>query len=531
MRHGLTIAFIALHAIAFFQTRSSGGPLSSDQGAVDIKHYLLDLRIDPYKKVISGTATVQFQLLKPSDKIVLDLVENYSVSGAKLNGMSMAFIHKDEKVLVENPGIELFKNNILEIRYGGMPPTAKNPPWDGGFTWSKSEDGNPWVGVSCQTNGAHLWFPCKEHPSDKSNGAEILVTVPPGLMAVSNGLLQSKKKQKDRWVTWHWKTEYPISTYNINVTVGAFNAIEKVGYVLNEPLKMIYYVLPEKQQGAESFLIEAEEHLNFYAEKFGQYPWIEEKFGLVHTPYLGMEHQTINAYGNNYKKTKRGYDFILFHEAGHEWWGNYISVADWSDFWIHEGICTYAESMYIEEKFGLESAKNFIDERFKKNITNTAPIVPERNSNANLESGNDVYYKGAHALHMLRYIIGKETLWASLKEYLQMPKELPDNQTSTDEFISLIEENSGMKLDWFFNQYFFKKELPTLKKLEKTINNKKYVDLWWEEVDFKMPVEINYFSFDGKRYKKLDLDNKPKRFVIPSDSKLIIDPNRWLLYK
>ena len=96
--------------------------------------------------------------------------------------------------------------------------------------------------------------------------------------------------------------------------------------------------------------------------------------------------------------------------------------------------------MYIEEKFGLESAKNFIDERFKKNITNTAPIVPERNSNANLESGNDVYYKGAHALHMLRYIIGKETLWASLKEYLQMPKELPDNQTSTDEFISLIEE-------------------------------------------------------------------------------------------
>ena len=166
-----------------------------------------------------------------------------------------------------------------------------------------------------------------------------------------------------------------------------------------------------------------------------------------------------------------------------------------------------------------------------KNITNKAPIVPERNSNANLESGNDVYYKGAHALHMLRYIIGKETLWASLKEYLQMPKELPDNQTSTDEFISLIEENSGMKLDWFFNQYFFKKELPTLRKLEKTIKNKKYVDLWWEEVDFKMPIEINYFSFDGKRYKKLVLDNKPKRFVIPSESDLVIDPNRWLLYK
>ena len=87
----------------------------------------------------------------------------------------------------------------------------------------------------------------------------------------------------------------------------------------------------------------------FYASHFGQYPWIDEKFGLVHAPYSGMEHHTINAYGINYRKTKRGYDFILFHEAGHEWWGNYLSVSDWADLWIHEGFDTYAEAIYIDE--------------------------------------------------------------------------------------------------------------------------------------------------------------------------------------
>ena len=76
-----------------------------------------------------------------------------------------------------------------------------------------------------------------------------------------------------------------------------------------------------------------------------------------------MEHQTSIAYGNDYKKTKLGYDFILFHELGHEWWGNFLSVADWSDFWIHEGICTYSEVMYVEEKFGKEIKQSNILKR------------------------------------------------------------------------------------------------------------------------------------------------------------------------
>ena len=517
-------------SIGFCLDLTSGGQLSKNQLAMDVTHYNLKLKVDPYRQTISGTVIITFKLFNKTEELEIDLKDGYTVSGTSVNGMNLAFDHKDNKIMIDNPGLELFTPHYLEIKYGGKPPVAKRPPWDGGFIWEKSKDGHHWIGVSCQANGAHIWYPCKEHPSDKPNGVDLSITVPEPLMVVANGLLQSVDSQGDKWTIWRWRTEYPISTYNVNFTVGYFETIEKTGYILDEPLPLVFYVLPEARDGAVALLNDAENYLNFYARNFGQYPWMDEKFGLVHTPYWGMEHQTINAYGNEYKKTSRGYDFLMFHEMGHEWWGNYLSVADWSDFWIHEGFDTYAEAMFIEENYGIESLRNFIDERYKKNIKNKSPVVPERNSTTRLTSGNDVYYKGAHILHMLRYLIGDKMLRESLKEFIHMPKELPHNQTSTKEFISLIHENIGTNIQWFFQQYLYSPELPTLNIETEVIRDKKFIDLWWENEGFKMPLEITFNSFDGKRERKLDLNNSPNRIAIPVNSELTLDPDRWLLY-
>lgn len=529
MRVTITI-FSVLFNVLLGTNVKSGGRLSSEQFSIDVIHYKLDLRVDPYKKTISGEVLIKFKLLKKIEYFEFDLIDSYSISGTILNGMSMSFKHRNNKILIDNPGVLLFKDNELIIKYGGRPPIAKNPPWSGGVTWTLDDEGRNWVGVSCQSVGAHIWFPCKEHPSDKANGAEINISVPDPLMAVSNGLLQSTEKKEGRWTQWKWKTDYPISTYNINFTVGDFEVVEKNGYVLDEPIYMVFYVLPQKSKNSLALLDEAESHLNFYARVFGQYPWINEKFGLVHTPFSGMEHQTINAYGNNFKKTTLGYDFILFHEMGHEWWGNYLSVLDWSDFWIHEGIDTYAEAIYVEEKFGNEALKNFVKNRFKKNITNKYPVIPPKNSTAENIAGNDVYYKAAYGLHMIRYLVGKEVLWNSLKEFLHMPKDFVNNQTNTKEFISLINENSGQDLNWFFEQYFYKESLPTLYIKNRIVKDKNFMDMWWAEEKFKMPVDVQYESFDGIRVKKMNINNKKKTMVMPKESSFIIDPDAWLLF-
>ena len=508
----------------------SGGKLSREQAAIDVKHYRIDIRVDPYKKTIIGKVDIVFELLENINHVAIDLLNRYSVSGTSINNMQLSFKKEDNQIKIDNPGLELFKDHLLTIKYGGKPPVAKNPPWDGGVTWSKDSEGFPWVSVSCQTNGAHIWFPCKEHPSDKANGAEIIITSPEQLTTVGNGLLVSKEKQKDRWIKWHWETKYPISTYNINFAIGKFELVENTSYLFEEPLKIEYYVLPEKITGAINLIREAEDHVLFYARAFGAYPWIKERLGFVHTPFSGMEHQTSIAYGNDYKKTKLGYDFILLHELGHEWWGNFLSVADWSDFWIHEGICTYSEVMYVEEKFGQEAMHQFVKDRLKKNISNTFPIIPPHGSTAKNKSGNDVYYKAAHVLHSIRYIIGKEILWESLKEFLNMPKELENNQTTTKEFISLLNENSNTNLEWVFNQYMKKNDLPTLLIKEKPKGEKRFVDLWWEDKDFKMPIEISYNAIEGSRTKRLYLDKAPSRFVVPDSTGYVLDPNGWILF-
>ena len=510
---------------------SSGGPISKNQAAMDVKHYFLDLRVDPHKKSISGTSTIQFILKEDIPTLEIDLYKKLTVSGVSIGGTNLDFKHKGHKVFVENPGVDLFVLHRLKIKYGGRPPIAKRPPWDGGFTWERGENGDPWVGVSCQGNGAYIWYPCKEHPSDKADSADIKITAPDPVMAVSNGLLISKNKTEGRWTTWHWKTKYPISTYNINFTLGNYEVVEKEGYVLDKPLKIVYYFLPEAKNGAMELLELSEEYLNFYANHFGQYPWIKEKFGLVHTPYWGMEHQTINAYGNDYKKTKLGYDFILFHEMGHEWFGNYLSVADWSEFWIHEGFDTYAEAIYIEEKFGQSALEDFLINRYIKNIKNEYPVVPQKGATTNQPSGNDVYYKGAYVLHTLRYLIGDDIFKSSVKEFLHMPKNLPNNQTTTEEFISLIEENTNKRLNWFFDVYLYSSELPVLNIKKEFRGNKQFIDLWWDREGFIMPLEISYKSFDGIRKRKVDLSNNPSRIGISANSKFNIDPNKYVLFK
>jgi len=528
IRVGMVFWFF-LKTIVVSDTLSSGGALSKNQSLMDVIHYSLDITVDPYREIIKGVVEITFRLFNNPEYLEIDLLDTYDISGIFVGGMSLGFKRIKHKIYINNPGLDLSKNHILEIRYGGKPPVAKRPPWDGGFTWETGEDGRPWVGVSCQANGAYIWYPCKEHPSDKPDSANIIITAPDPLMAVSNGVLYSKNKNGNKWTTWHWKTKYPISTYNINFTIGAFREIKKVGYILDEPVNIVYYFLPEVEDGSTELLNSAEKYLNFYAKTFCQYPWAEEKFGLVHTPYWGMEHQTINAYGNNYKKTKLGYDFILFHEMGHEWWGNFLSVADWSDFWIHEGFDTYAEAIFIEEEYGWDAAQNFVKTRFKKNIKNEYPIVPDKNSTTNQKSGNDVYYKAAYVLHTLRYLIGDEIFKASIKEFLVMPKELPGNQTSTKEFISLINENTSLDLGWFFNQYLYKNELPVLNINENIIKDKKYIDIWWENHGFIMPLEISYETLGGYRKRKIDLNNSQKRIAMSTTSKLEIDPEGWVL--
>jgi len=524
----LAFVFICLSACSAF---TSGGKLSKTQKAMDVHHYDIKIEIDPYKKTIAGIVGIKFSMKKKLKKIEIDLLKTYRVSNASIDGMPMAFSKRGNKIIIEKAIFDVGVIYDLNLSYKGVPPVAENPPWEGGITWSQSDDGYPWVGLSCQHEGAYIWFPCKEHPSDKPDSVDIFITVPEPLKVAGNGLLERIKDEKGKKETWHWKTTNPISTYNINFTIGNFDIISRMATIEKKKIYMEYFVLPESRPGAEGLMNKAEKYLEFYTNVFGTYPWKNEKFGIAQTPYLGMEHQTIIAYGNNYKETKMGYDKLLLHEMGHEWWGNFLSISDWSDFWIPEGFTTYAEALYIEQNFGMSAYHAFMENTCRKNILNSRPLVPNQNATTDQIKGSDFYYKGAYVLHMLRYLVGYDVLIQTLKEYLYTPKP-NNNQTTTKEFIKYLEGNSNMELNWFFNQFVYSEKLPTLYSKSRSYKNgeKQFVELWWAEPMFPLPVEVRYQGTYAKEKMQINIGDKPTGISIPSASVLEIDPQKWLLF-
>ena len=194
----------------------SGGELSKNQMAIDINHYDIRLKVDTKRKMISGYVDIKIKTVDNLRFIELDLINQYFVSKVLIDSVSTPFKHRQNKLYVTAQNIKVGSLVNVRVVYRGKPPVAKKPPWSGGFTWEKSKDGYPWVGISCQGNGAHIWFPCKEHPSDEPDSVDIYVTIQKPLSIASNGLLQSVVDHKNKWHTWHWKTRYNINPYNIN---------------------------------------------------------------------------------------------------------------------------------------------------------------------------------------------------------------------------------------------------------------------------------------------------------------------------
>lgn len=523
------LLIIGFLSFAFSIDVTSGGKLSKNQQGIDIKHYDIRLKVDSKRKMISGYTDIKIKIIDEIRFIELDLLKSYFISKIKIDGVTTPFKHRENKIFIKAQDITPNSIIVVTVEYKGKPPTAENPPWSGGFTWSKSEDGYPWVGVSCQANGSYLWYPSKEHPSDEPDGADIHITVTKPLSVASNGMLKKVTNHKNKWHTWHWSTDYNINPYNINFTIGSFDVVERIIPSLGKPLKTQFYVLSENIDGSEKLLDQAEVFIDFFTRNFGQYPWLNEKLGIVNTPYWGMEHQTIIAYGNEYKDNERGYDFLLLHEMAHEWWGNYLSVGDWSDFWIHEGFAVYSEALFIEEKFGFDEYNSFFKKNLLRKIPQYKPIVLDRNATMKQVAGLDPYYKGAFVLHMLRYLIGDEDFFKVIKEFLHSKKKAPDNQVSTSDFIDIVHNTIGENIDWFFEVYLYEKKYPILIKEINHGSNHTFVELSWKNTGFSMPVEVFYKSNTGFTQKKLVITNEPTMIAIPHYNQIKIDPDKRIL--
>ncbi|MDJ0837752.1 MAG: M1 family metallopeptidase [Acidobacteriota bacterium] len=504
-------------------TLDSGGILSPDQAAYDTKDLHLALTVDPDTKTIAGTATLTLALTRPGLKVIeLDLYEAFKVTRVQVNQSLRPFKRVGHKLLI---GIDKpVETMVVSITYSGPPLVARNPPWDGGFNWSRTDSGQPWVGVSCQGMGGLVWFPCKVHPSDKIEGLHLEITVPKPFYCAANGLLEKIEPAGAGKHTFHWKSRYPISTYNISINIADYELLQAQW----RGMPVILYMLREYQKADQvsgddrdyaekkkTLLDQTLAYLDFQSELFGEYPWKEEKLGIVHTDYKGMEHQTINSYGSHFV-IEDGVDDLLLHELAHEWWGNKVSVADWAESWIHEGFATYVSLLWRERFANKEAAAGMLD-RFYKSIGKERPLIRKPNAKASESFTGDVYYRGALVLHSLRYLVGDEIFFPLLRRFCEKP-----GYVTTQGFRELAEEMTGRKLDWFFQVYGYEEHPPALK----ITKQEGVVDFQWHTPTFNMPLEIILDGPAGPQTVRLNFSDGKSRLMIPEDRTWKLDPER-----
>ena len=459
--------------------------------AYDVLKYHLQVQINPKERYIFGFNTIIFKAEEELPVMQIDLFENMQIDSIIHGDNQLAYTRKFNAVFVEfEENLKSEQTDSIQVFYSGNPIVAKNAPWDGGFVFKKDEEGNPWIAVAVQGTGASLWYPNKDHQSDEPEEALIEIAVPNGLTNVSNGRFLGKTDLQNGYTRWSYKVNNPINNYNI-----VFNIANYVHFQdTYKELDLDYYVLPYNLEKAKKQFAEVKPMMECFYEKFGEYPFKEDGYKLVETPYLGMEHQSAVAYGNYYKMGYLGrdlsgtgiglkWDFIIIHESGHEWFGNSITANDIADMWIHEGFTTYSEAVYIECRWGKEQALEYL-EGIRKNIRNQAPVIGDYG--VNTEGSGDMYPKGANLLNTVRSIYNNDELWwKTLKDFTATYKHHTiDTKTVEDFFNTPI----ATDLQPVFDQYLRKATIPVLefKETGKRINYR-----WKTEVvNFNMPVDL-----------------------------------------
>ncbi|MBL0328610.1 MAG: M1 family metallopeptidase [Bacteroidetes bacterium] len=486
----------------------------------DVYHNKITVGIEPSEKFIRGIVTISAKAVVDFDTLQLDLYKNMTVYTVDSEKNPLNYWREEGAIFIKMPQtVKAGTNFSVEIAFDGNPTEAKRPPWDGGFVWKKDKDGNPWIGVACESEGSSLWWPSKDVMNDEADSTDVTIIVPKDLVAVSNGVLKDTSFIEES-KAYHWHISYPINNYNVTLYVGNFKLLEDKyeSNVSGKTTALNHYVLPYNYEKAKLHFQQVKKHMAFYEKMFGPYPWQRDGFKLVESPYAGMEHQSAIAYGNGYKNDYQElFDYIILHETAHEWWGNSVTAADLSDAWIHEGFASYCEALFVESISGYQA---YLDYMYWQRISilNKRPVVRQREIRYFDYHDGDIYSKGSWILHTLRTTIDNDSLFFDILKTFRMENHQKEIYSET--FVDLVNKKTGKDFNWFFNQYLYQREAPIL---EFNWTDDQLFFKWKNtNADFVLPIKIlvggkTIQLFPTTKLQSIKLSNEYPNFYDNSD--------------
>jgi len=442
----------------------------------DVKKYDLSVEPDFAQKSIKGNNKISFEIIKDVTNPTFQIDLQQPMKADKVEATFPVAEYKQDGDFIwikTNKSFKKGEKYTIDVTYSGNPTIAKRAPWDGGWVFTKDENGNPWMSVADEGIGASIWLPTKDIWDDEpDNGVVMKIITPKDLVGVGNGRLISKKTEGDK-MAYTWEVKNPINAYSIIPNIGKYVNFKDTFNGEKGKLDLDYWVIDYNLDKAKKQFQQVKPMLSAFEYWFGPYPFYEDSYKLVDSPYLGMEHQSNVAYGNAYQNGYLGqdlsgtgvglnWDYIIVHESGHEWFANNITAKDQADMWVHEGFTMYSEVLFTEKYMDKKSADIYAG-GIRNGIQNDVPIIGKygvRN-----EGSGDMYPKGASMLHTIRQIINND---AKFREILRgINKDFYHQTVTTEQIENYISKKSGIDFSSVFNQYLRTTKIPTLEYSQK----------------------------------------------------------------
>ncbi|MEZ4654084.1 MAG: M1 family aminopeptidase [Candidatus Eisenbacteria bacterium] len=484
---------------------------------------------DTTGETIRGVATEVLTSTTPTlGQITMDLIDAMTVESVEVDGSSAPFLHTQDLLTVTlGTPIPEGESATVRVSYHG------HPPQDGYGLYFDTHAGRSFIWTISEPSDARRWWPVKDRPDDKADSCRVRITAPVSMTATSNGRLESTAPGLSGTQVWTWVERHPIAPYLICVNAGDF---EVVSDSWDRPgggtMPIDSYVFPEQMGAAATDFSIAPGALSAFSERFGIYPFADEKYGITVFGWGGgMEHQTNTSYGHFLITGDHRYDWIYVHELSHQWWGDNVTCATWADTWLNEGFASWCEALWYEHEGGFGAYRDYMTQSQRVRDP-SGPIYDYPDP----FDGNTIYNKGAWAAHMLRGVLGDSVMFSALADYRVAYQ---NRSVTTEQLRASLEASSGRDLSWFFDEWIYGMNRPHYRVSSFAESHgsgqRVYVHLDQTQADpyFTMPVQIRVQA--GVEEKTAVLFNDPDHedLVVDLESggpvSVTVDPDQWIL--
>jgi len=501
------------------------------QDDVDVQHYFLDVEFVPASQSVTGSVTVTGKsLVAGFQHLVLDLSANMSVTQVQRGATNLAYTRNGDVLdITLDQTFDPEATFSVKVTYNGVPLSTGF----GSISWKKYPFNQPGTAVSTlsEPEGARSWWPCKDRPDDKAT-VEMWWTVPGAWTATGNGVLLATVSKSGNRKQYQWKATDPLTTYLVSAAATVYSKFSQSYTTLSGGTMPIdHYVYTQDLADAQVSFSALPSMIAFYAQTFGEYPFVEDKYGMTEFVWGGaMEHTTNTSYGFQLIDGGHGYDYVIAHELAHQWWGDAVSPRTWSDIWLNEGFATYAEALWAEHLNGASGYQSYMNSFWRSSFT--GPVY-----NPVDLFGSTVYDKGGWVQHMLRHVVGDADFFAGMRDWYT----INDNASAdTAQYQALHEARYGGSLDWFFQQWVYGTGQPAYEYGFTSADVggglfRNYVRVRQTQtsaVQYTMPVDLTLVTGGGSEIRTVWNDALDQDFVLDTTGPLTdadLDQKDWIL--